>query len=219
MRRVSIFLIILSTTAIAQVPDLRGPELKHYNKITRRSQSAPDNYSFSSYFLASYLAQPAETDLTKVRSIFVWMAYNITYDMKGFEADVLPDYRPKAVLNSKVAVCEGYARLFHELCNEAGVRSEIIRGYSKGYGYTEGDKFKVTNHAWNAVYLDNQWRFIDVTWAARKSNNTSVLRPFTDEYFLATPEEFIHKHLPEIQPWQLLSSTPKVYYRTHLCHR
>ena len=195
----------MATSAFAQVPDLRGPELKHYNKISKRSQSVPDNYSFSTYFLATYLTQPTETDLTKVRSIYVWLANNITYDMKGFEANVLPDYRPKAVLNSKVAVCEGYALLFQELCNEAGIRSEIIRGYSKGYGYSEGDKFKVTNHAWNAVYLDNQWRFIDVTWAARKSNNTPNLRPFTDEYFLTNPQVFIRKHLPEIQAWQLLS--------------
>ena len=206
MRLSSFILILVATVSFAQLPELSGPEHKEYQKISSRSQTAPNNYSFSSYFLATYLTGPAQTELAKARSIFVWMAYNITYDMKGFEANLLPDYRPKAVLNSKIAVCEGYARLFHELCNEAGLRSEIIRGYSKGYGYSEGDIFQVTNHAWNAVYLDNQWRLIDVTWAALKSNNSRTSRPFNDQYFLAPPEEFIQNHLPEIPAWQLLSS-------------
>jgi len=126
--------------------------------------------------------------------------------MEGFKRNKLPDYRTKAVLNNMVAVCEGYAQLFNELCNEAGIRSEIIRGYSKGFGYKEGDKFEVTNHAWNAVYIDSHWRFIDVTWAARRSNDSRLVRPFTNQYFLTPPEEFIQNHLPEIPAWQLLAS-------------
>lgn len=199
-------LVLLATSVLAQIPALHGPELKHYQKISKRSETAPENNSFSTYFLAKYLTEPANTELTKVRGIYVWMAHNITYDMKGFKAKELPDYRPKAVLNSKVAVCEGYARLFNELCNEAGIRSEIIRGYSKGYGYIDGDNIEVTNHAWNAVYLNGQWQFIDVTWAARKSNDNRQLRPISNQYFLTPPEEFILLHLPEIPAWQLLSS-------------
>ena len=206
MRWLPFTIFLLATSAVAQVPTMHGHEQKDYNKITKRSQTAPDNDSFSTYFLAKYLTEPANTELTKVRSLYVWMANNITYDMKGFMENELPDYRPKAVLNSKIAVCEGYARLFNELCNEAGIRSEIIRGYSKGYGYKEGDKFEVTNHAWNAVYIDSQWRFIDVTWAARKSNDSQMVRPFTNQYFLTPPAEFIQNHLPEIPAWQLLTS-------------
>ena len=206
MHWVPFIFFLLATSVVAQVPTLHGPELKHYQRISKRSQTAPDNDSFSTYFLAKYLAEPANTELAKVRSIYVWMANNITYDMKGFKIKKLPDYRPRAVLNSKVAVCEGYARLFNELCNEAGLRSEIIRGYSKGYGYNEGDKFEVTNHAWNAVYIDGQWRFIDVTWAARRTNENQQVRPLTNQFFLTSPEEFIQNHLPEISAWQLLSS-------------
>jgi hypothetical protein len=205
MRMVPYILALFATSALAQVPALHGPELKHYHRISKRSQSAPDNDSYSTYFLAKYLTDPANTELTKIRSIYVWMAHNITYDMKGFKAKELPDYRPKAVLNSKIAVCEGYARLFSELCNEAGIRSEIIRGYSKGYGYNEGDKFEVTNHAWNAVFLAGHWKFIDVTWAARKSNDSRIVRTFSNQYFLTPPKEFIQNHLPEIPSWQLLS--------------
>lgn len=205
MRAAPLIIILLASSAFAQVPTLRGPELKDYNRISKRSQTAPDNDSYSTYFLANYLVEPAKTELDKIRSIYVWMAHNITYDMKGLLLKELPDYRPKAVLNSKTAVCEGYAQLFNELCDEAGIRSEIIRGYSKGYWYNEGDKFEVSNHSWNAVYLDSQWQFIDVTWSARRANNSKQARPFSDKYFLTPPDEFIIDHLPEIPAWQLLS--------------
>lgn len=203
---VPLIIVLLTSSALAQAPTLRGPELKDYNRISKRSQTAPDNESYSTYFLANYLAEPAKTELNKIRSIYVWMANNITYDMKGLLSNELPDYRPKAVLYSKIAVCEGYAQLFNELCNEAGIRSEIIRGYSKGYGYNEGDKFEVSNHTWNAVYFDGQWRFIDVTWAARSENNSRQVRPFSNKYFLTAADEFIMDHLPEIPAWQLLSN-------------
>ena len=206
MRLAPIIVILFATSAYAQMPTLRGPELKSYNKISKRSKTAPDNESYSTYFLANYLAEPANTELTKVRSIYVWIAHNIIYDMKGLIAKELPDYRPKGVLISRIAVCEGYARLFDELCNEAGIRSEVIRGYSKGFGYNEGDIFEVSNHSWNAVYLDSNWRFIDVTWAARRANHSRLVRPFSDKYFLTPPDEFIKDHLPEIPAWQLLSS-------------
>lgn len=199
-------LLLLSTRAPGQTFKLEGKEQKNYRKISKRSQSSPRIYSLSVYHLANYLAAQTKTDLEKVRSIYVWISHNITYDMKGYNADKLPDYRPQAVLNNKVAVCEGYAKLFDALCHESGVRSAIIRGYSKGYGYKPGDRFDVSNHAWNAVFIDGRWQFIDVTWAALKSNDSKLIRPFSDKYFLAQPELFIVDHLPEIPAWQLLSS-------------
>jgi hypothetical protein len=77
---VPLIIVLLATSVIAQVPTMNGPEQKQYNRITKRSQTAPDNDSFSTYFLAKYLADPANTELSNVRSIYVWMTSNITYD-------------------------------------------------------------------------------------------------------------------------------------------
>ena len=204
MRIFVFLLLILPFTSAGQ--ELEGQEQKHYQKISKISQSAPRNFSLSTYYLAGYLTAPTLSELEKVRSIYVWIANNITYDMKGFKSNRLPDYRPKAVLKTNIAVCEGYTRLFNELCHEAGVESEIIRGYSKGYGYVKGEIFSVSNHSWNAVYLDGKWQFIDVTWAARRTNENDQSRPLNEAYFLTDPREFIADHLPEIQAWQLLSA-------------
>lgn len=209
MRLLMVLVFIVSTCyceVLGQTALKDQEKRKRYRRITKRSQKAPENLSQSTFHLSTYLTSPAKTDLEKTRSIFVWIAYNIIYDMKGFKSGNLPDYRPKAVLLNRNAVCEGYARLFNELCNEAGVRSEIIRGYSKGYGYDEGDRFAVTNHAWNAVFLDSAWQLIDVTWAAKNSNESSMARPFDNKYFLSDPKVFINDHLPEIPAWQLLSN-------------
>ena len=189
----------------AQMPLLNRADYKHYQKLSRRSETCPVNYDVSPYHLARYLTMPARSDLEKVRGIYVWIANNITYDMQGYKSGDLPDYRPKGVLNSKLAVCEGYARLFNKLCREAGVESEIIRGYSKGYGYKKGETFTSTNHSWNAVLVDGKWCLVDVTWAARKSNDRKLIYPLNEAFFLASPEVFIVDHLPEIPAWQLLS--------------
>jgi len=204
-----LILVILTSLArglFSQPLELTGDELKQYRKITRRSQSAPDVYSQSTYYLASYLTGTANSNLEKTRAIYVWIASNITFDMKGFKSNILPEYRPKAVLNNRYAVCEGFARLFNELCQEAGLKTEIIRGYARSFGYENVNNFEVSNHAWNAVLIDGEWQFIDVTWAARKSNDSYLVRPLEDKYFFTSPEMFIMDHLPEIPAWQLLSS-------------
>ena len=179
---------------------------KRLRKITQSSAKIPEQYTYSTYHLAHYLTTEAETNVEKVRSFYVWIANNVTYDMIGYNANNLPDYRPRAVLHNRLAVCEGYARLFQELCSEAGVRSEIVRGFAKGYGYEKGQQFGVSNHAWNVVYLDSTWQFIDVTWAARRWNDRETVFPLNDAYFLPPAQIFIRDHLPEIPAWQLLTN-------------
>jgi len=207
MRCLLLMAMLLGLTGglFSQTPELTGEELKRYRKISKRSQTAPDENSQSAYYLAKYLTETASTNLEKTRAIYVWVASNITFDMNGFKSNILPEYKPRAVLSNRYAVCEGFARLFNELCQEAGLKSEIIRGYAHGFGYENVNNFEVSNHAWNAVLIKGEWQLIDVTWAARKSNNTYLIRPLEDKYFFARPEVFILDHLPEIPAWQLLS--------------
>ncbi len=204
MRALSFIFILLPMLTFGQAIDWLEPQ--QYRKIVKRAQKVPANAERSAYYIADALTAETSNDFEKAFSFYVWIANNITYDIHGFNSGDLPDYRPKAVLHTKLAVCEGYARLFKNLCDEAGVRCEIIRGYSKGYGYTIGQKFNVANHSWNAIYIDDAWHLIDVTWAARKTNDRTNIRPFTGAYFITPASTFIEDHLPEIPAWQLLES-------------
>ena len=204
MKLIWLFLLLLPSLVLAQADEYEWPKQKR--RLSRMALNTPEEYTYSTYHLVNALSRDATTDQEKLWTFYVWIANNITYDMIGFEKDQLPDSRPKAVLHNRLAVCQGYAQLFNELCAEAGIRSEVIKGYAKGYGYEKGQQFGVSNHAWNAVYLDNAWQLIDVTWAARKRNDKTTSIELNEAYFLTPPTSFVMDHLPEIPAWQLLPS-------------
>lgn len=55
------------------------------------------------------------------------------------------------------AVCEGYALLFYEMCQEAGIDCRVVSGTAYG---SRGEG----NHAWNVVKDGDTWYNMDVTW-------------------------------------------------------
>lgn len=190
----------------AQPWQLSPQELKSYKKISKEALHATKDATLTPYHLSSYLTKNANSDLEKVRAFYIWLANNITYDMKSYQAGIYPDFHSRSVLKKREGLCEGYARLFTALCTEADIRCETIRGYSKGYGYEKGAKFEVGNHAWNAVELNGTWYLVDATWAATSLNTTTIKRSIDDKYFLTPPHEFLFNHLPEISAWQLVEN-------------
>ncbi|HYH14422.1 MAG TPA: transglutaminase domain-containing protein, partial [Flavisolibacter sp.] len=112
------------------------------------------------------------------------------------------------VIHRRVAVCDGYARLFKTLCDYAGIRSEIIYGYARtNYGRI-GKRF-FSNHTWNAVYLNGAWNLLDATWASGYVTfGDSFVKHFNEAYYLTPPQRFIDDHYPEFIYWSLLTSPP-----------
>ena len=174
--------------------------------------------------LARQLALLGKTDREKVRAIFRWITEHIDYNVMPFgrgkkkplsfysEPDdsnvVLPPLNERIaakVLNTGVAFCEGYSRLFKTLCDHAGIKAEIIYGYAR----TNTNRRFGVNHAWNAVYIDSSWYLLDVTWASGfVSYGNEYIRQFNDFYFLASPSDFVRDHYPEDPQWTLLKDPP-----------
>jgi hypothetical protein len=85
-----------------------------------------------------------------------------------------------------------------------GIRSQVVSGFSKGYGF-KGQIETKSNHAWVAVYVDNQWHLLDPTWGAGYLNQKQkFVAHFQPKYFLTEPAELVTKHLPEDPAFQLL---------------
>ena len=174
--------------------------------------------------LARQLALLGKTDREKVRAIFRWITEHIDYNVMPFgrgkkkprsfysEPDdsnvALPPLNERIaakVLNTGVAFCEGYSRLFKTLCDHAGIKAEIIYGYAR----TNTNRRFGVNHAWNAVYVDSSWYLLDVTWASGfVSYGNEYIRQFNDFYFLASPSDFVRDHYPEDPQWTLLKDPP-----------
>ena len=93
------------------------------------------------------------------------------------------------MLRCRKTSCEGYARLFNELCAEAGIEAVKVVGVAKGSGNAD------ERHAWNLVRLDGQWVEVDATWGS------SFQSPF---YFAPDPALFRFSHFA-FDPAQQLS--------------
>ena len=174
--------------------------------------------------LAKELASLGKTDQEKVRAIFRWITGHIDYNVMPFgrgkkkpysfynEPDdsnlALPplDERVAAkVLNTRVAFCDGYSRLFKTLCDHAGIKAEVISGYAR----TNNNRRFAVNHTWNSVFIDSSWYLLDVTWASGfLSYGNEYIRQYNDFYFLTPPSDFIREHYPEDPQWTLLKDPP-----------
>ena len=157
--------------------------------------------------LAAYLIEPADNEWEKVRGLYVWVASNISYNMAMYRGRV--DYEASAVdaLDTRLAICAGYANLLQSLCIEAGLECETISGYSKGLGYEEGGSVEDLLHAWNVVRIDGEWRLFDCTWSSGEVSGIATDGAYNDYWFNTNPEEFIFSHLPNNPTWQLLDDT------------
>lgn len=176
-------------------------------EIDDHALSAPAEAESSIEDLARYLCGPAKSDEERARAIYRWIGANIRYDVAGTTGP-RRCRTPEEVLAEKRGVCSGYSALFSSLCEHSGLEVVVIRGHAKGYGYSVGSQIpEETNHAWNAVLIDGEWRLVDSTWGAGAVDpEEGFVQRFEDFYFLTPPEELVWTHLPEDPSWQLLDS-------------
>ena len=177
--------------------------------------------------LAQQLTVSCSTDLQKVRAIFYWITDNISYRTKPphvrrkaaplivDEASDTAALKPldervaENVLEEKVAVCDGYARLFKTLCSYSGIKAEVINGYARTEATKRIQRFR-PNHSWNAVMIDSVWQLLDVTWASGYItwHGNEFVRHLDEQYFLSAPEQFIREHYPDDMRWTLMTDPP-----------
>lgn len=176
-------------------------EKMDFSHIDNHADKAPVQLKRSIPSLVNYLVGPTENDVQKVRAIFRWISQNIDYDIDAFFNERLREEDPMRVIRNGKAVCGGYSILFKTMCLEAGIKCEVIPGWSKGY--SEQITMQA-NHAWNSVIINNRPYLLDVTWGAGYIDDQARFKKsFNTHYFLTDPEQFIYDHLPEEEYWQL----------------
>jgi hypothetical protein len=159
---------------------------------------APAHAQESVPALARTLTQGAATDSAKARAIYRWITENIGYDWEAYRRRQPPASAPEEVLRTRLAVCEGFSRLYRALCLEVGIENEIVHGFVKGQDYATGKPVDRPNHTWNAVRLGGRWRLSDPTFGVNQMAD--------DFFFLVDPADLIYTHYPEETRWQLLAT-------------
>ena len=82
-------------------------------------------------------------------------------------------FSARGVFEDGLAVCNGYSQAYMGLLKELGIPTLMISSDAE-------------DHAWNLVYVDEEWKYVDTTW---DDYDYPIEKPMYD-YFLLDQEEF-----------------------------
>lgn len=146
----------------------------------------------------AYVCRPFRSEVQRLRAIFTWVAERICWEQ---EAEGAADSR--RVIETKRACAEEYAALVLDLCAAAGLVCEMVRGFLKSPGdVLDPTMAPRSNHWWNAVVVDGEWRMMDCCLASpsnpKRGLYSSVSGASADFWwFLTRPSELCWTHVPE----------------------
>ena len=204
------FLFILLSSSLAFAQDLKKIDslVLTYPKYTKALQ------------LAERISEDFQDDTSKVRAAFRWLTHQIRYDLEEFyqaRKVIRFRYRDEAervrkvqeikdnIVNeaflTKMGICEAYAQSFQKLMELLGIQAEVIKGYVRNSPEDIGRVPKTTNHAWNAVRLNNKWVILDATWAAGYIFNGRWIKDYNEYFFDIKPQKVNLTHYPEDRKW------------------
>lgn len=140
------------------------------------------------------------SDYEKELAIHDWIIDNTSYDLeadsKSKNAEPNPNNdNPYGVLIDGTGICSGYSSAFQLFMDMLDIGCITINGTSGSGG----------PHAWNMVYIENEWYCIDVTWDDpignllpwEKDNIQHKYFNVTSEYMRKTKHEWIEAAYPE----------------------
>ena len=152
--------------------------------------------------IATQLTQNCDNDYDRVLALHDWICSYMYYDVDSLSAEEAPPYHATEIVQTRKAVCLGFATLMAALCRSIDIPCNVVSGYALGVGAdTEwSDETIITdeqNHAWNEVYVDGRWMIIDPTWdCANKIENGEMIKgtEVSHLYFDANLEFFSANH-------------------------
>jgi transglutaminase/protease-like cytokinesis protein 3 len=137
------------------------------------------------------------------------MCNNILFDSTSFFSGVSPDCSAQNVFKTGLAISQGYANLFSDMCNSIGYKCKVVPGFAKGSSYKNGQNCSQNNHFWNAINIYENLYLVDTMWGAGYLNfiDKKFEKKLNLIYFLPIPELLILTHRPEHNNWQLTKKT------------
>ena len=186
---------------------------QNFNEVDSIVRTYPKKFN-TPELLTERINNDFHSDLDKTRGVYTWIANNITYDDKKYKLikrkkHIYNKLRKKKwkneykrekrtaqrTLNKSKGICGDYSILYKRLCDLLHIDCRYITGYAKTEPKYIGTKYG-GKHAWNAVHINDEWKLIDVTWAAGKDDVDSF-------YFFTKPDKFAYNHYPKDKSWLL----------------
>ena len=132
--------------------------------------------------LAKTITAEATNELDALRKIHLYVATNVKYDYDSYYdgSYAKKPYDAVGMMIRLKGVCSGYANLYAALTRAVGIRTKVVQGL----GYLNDGQ--TGDHAWNEVFINGEWKSIDVTW------DSTTGRMF--KYFMIAQELFEKDH-------------------------
>ena len=145
-----------------------------------------------------------DSDYDKALYVFETLINNVDYDVSAdHNQDII------SVFVNNATVCQGYADAAWYLLDQLGIKSTIVTGQANN-----------DNHAWNLVYLDGAYYYMDVTWGNGSYLGLDDSREsrINHAYFAMTTEQLLKNHTitMDIDLPECLSTADNYYVKNGL---
>lgn len=172
----------------------------NFSQVDKNSRfiSEPPPMTTAISLATTYVCRPYRSDVQRLRAIYTWVSEKICWE-EDFEGEI----NTRDVIETKRGCAEEYAVLVMEMCTAVGVVCEVVRGYLKPPGDAPDlNIMPKSNHWWNAVLIDNEWRIIDCCLASPSNPKRGLYSKLGNNqsdfwWFLARPTEICWTHVPE----------------------
>lgn len=205
---------------VKEPTDFTASNLAQIDKTVRFIHNLPAVVSSAS-LAVGYVCRPYKSDVQRLRAIFTWVSERIAWE-DDYEGEV----DTRRVIQTRRGCSKEIAVLVAEMCDAVGIHVEVVQGYLKSpadaaHGH-EHLSVGSSNHWWNAVIVDGEWRFLDCSLAnpsnpkRREYSNTGV-QVAESWLFLVRPLEICYTHIPSLAeqqhivpaiPHQILAALP-----------
>lgn len=133
----------------------------NYSELTKSYSNVTEDDINTINSILNSIIKPGMTETEKIRTVHNWIVCNTTYNNKYYDRGDSFNHVSN-LLNNKTGVCQGYSVTFYIFMKQMGIPCTLVMG-----------KTDNVSHAWNAVKLDGNWYYIDVTWDDPVVNGTS----------------------------------------------
>ncbi len=158
--------------------------------------------------IAAVLTKPFPEKVDKVRAIYTWIAYNISYDLKAAQNNDPEKSKTADVLKFRKGIGLGFSKLLQDMCSVVGIRCLVADGYVRRNFDDLEDGVKEINHSWAVVQLGQSpdtWYYVDAALASGKWDNDFKVftKQYSDKYFFTDKPLFNKQHFPDNIAWLL----------------
>jgi hypothetical protein len=167
---------------------------KDYRYIDSVMRICPARYTQSAESIAKYIGDKFVSEGDRLRAAYSWVAQHVNYDVSKMYVGTKYTHEGeivKQVLKTRRAVCFEYVVTFKAIAEHLGVKTVVIKGYTKQNG-----RIDAIPHAWCAIKYNSEWRLIDPTWSSGYLSAGVFHKRFSDKWYLVKPNEIIKSHIP-----------------------